>query len=202
MTTTAHPTSPYLADMGRRSLARDAVLVVAATALIAVSAQLVIPLPFTPVPITLATLTVMASGAALGPLRGTLSAGLYLLIGALGAPVFSHGQSGVLLPTFGYIVGYVIAALAVGQLARRQADRRVGPAVGLAVLGTLALYVCGVPWLAVSLHIPIGDAIVLGVLPFLIGDALKIVVLSILLPSWWRLTDATRTRMRNESDAA
>jgi biotin transport system substrate-specific component len=202
MTTTAHPTSPYLADMGRRSLARDAVLVVAATALIAVSAQLVIPLPFTPVPITLATLTVMASGAALGPLRGTLSAGLYLLIGALGAPVFSHGQSGVLLPTFGYIVGYVIAALVVGQLARRQADRRVGPAVGLAVLGTLALYGCGVPWLAFSLHIPIGDAIVLGVLPFLIGDALKIVVLSILLPSWWRLTDATRTRMRNESDAA
>lgn len=202
MTTTAHSTSPYLADMGRRSLARDAVLVVAATALIAVSAQLVIPLPFTPVPITLATLTVMASGAALGPLRGTLSAGLYLLIGALGAPVFSHGQSGVLLPTFGYIVGYVIAALVVGQLARRQADRRVGPAVGLAVLGTLALYVFGVPWLAVSLHIPIGDAIVLGVLPFLIGDALKIVVLSILLPSWWRLTDATRTRMRNESDAA
>ena len=202
MTTTAHPTSPYLADMGRRSLARDAVLVVAATALIAVSAQLVIPLPFTPVPITLATLTVMASGAALGPLRGTLSAGLYLLIGALGAPVFSHGQSGVLLPTFGYIVGYVIAALVVGQLARRQADRRVGTAVGLAVLGTLALYCCGVPWLAFSLHIPIGDAIVLGVLPFLIGDALKIVVLSILLPSWWRLTDATRTRMRNESDAA
>jgi biotin transport system substrate-specific component len=202
MTTTAHPTSPYLADMGRRSLARDAVLVVAATALIAVSAQLVIPLPFTPVPITLATLTVMASGAALGPLRGTLSAGLYLLIGALGAPVFSHGQSGVLLPTFGYIVGYVIAALVVGQLARRQADRRVGTAVGLAVLGTLALYGCGVPWLAFSLHIPIGDAIVLGVLPFLIGDALKIVVLSILLPSWWRLTDATRTRMRNESDAA
>lgn len=202
MTTTAHPTSPYLADMGRRSLTRDAVLVVAATALIAVSAQLVIPLPFTPVPITLATLTVMASGAALGPLRGTLSAGLYLLIGALGAPVFSHGQSGVLLPTFGYIVGYVIAALVVGQLARRQADRRVGPAVGLAGLGTLALYVCGVPWLAVSLHIPIGDAIALGVLPFLVGDALKIVVLSILLPSWWRLTDATRTRMRNESDVA
>ncbi|HWV50813.1 MAG TPA: biotin transporter BioY [Microbacterium sp.] len=191
MTTAVTPTRAYLAVPSRRSLVRDAVLVLSATALIVVSAQLIIPLPFTPVPITLATFTVMLSGAALGPLRGSLSAVLYLLIGALGAPVFSNGQSGVLLPTFGYIIGYVVAALVAGHLARNRADRHVGTALGLGTLGTLALYAFGVPWLALSLDISLGEAVVLGMLPFLIGDALKIVVLGILLPSGWRVTRRT-----------
>lgn len=198
MTTITHPPRRYLADSAQRSLAGDTALILLATALIAVSAQLIIPLPFTPVPITLATFTVMATGAALGPLRGTLSAALYLVLGALGAPIFSHGQSGVLLPTLGYVVGYVIAALAAGRLARRRADRRIITTLGLAGLGNLALYACGVPWLALSLHIPIGDAVVLGVLPFLFGDAVKIIALSILLPVWWRLTDSARRRRTGE----
>lgn len=177
----------YLADALAGSLARDAVLVLSGTAFITLSAFAIVPLPFTPVPITLATLGVMVTGAALGPARGALSAMLYLLIGVAGAPVFANGQSGLLFPTFGYVVGYVVAAATVGLLARRRADRRVGSTLALGALGTLTLYAFGVPWLAVSLGVDLWQAVLLGAVPFLVGDTLKILVLGGLLPSAWRV---------------
>ncbi|RXW33531.1 biotin transporter BioY [Propioniciclava flava] len=182
----------YLATARDASLVADIALVLGGTALITASAFVIVPLPFTPVPIALSTFTVMATGAALGPLRGTLSAALYVLIGMLGAPVFANGHSGVAFPTFGYLIGYVIAAWVVGQLARHQADRRVGTTLALGALGTLILYACGVPWLAVSLGIDLGMAIQLGVVPFLIGDTLKVLALAGLLPSLWRLVARIR----------
>lgn len=177
----------YLADALSGSLARDAVLVLSGTAFITLSAFVVVPLPFTPVPVTLATLGVMVSGAALGPARGAVSALLYLLVGVLGAPVFANGGSGHLFPTFGYIIGYVVAAAVVGRLASHQADRKVATTLVLGVLGTLALYAFGVPWLAVSLGVDLTQAVLLGVVPFLAGDALKVLVLAALLPSAWRV---------------
>ncbi|GAA2920223.1 biotin transport system substrate-specific component [Microbacterium keratanolyticum] len=186
----------YLADAWGGAWARDVALVLAGTALITLSAFAIVPLPFTPVPITLATLGVMATGAALGPARGAASALLYLAIGALGAPVFAGGASGVLLPTFGYIVGYVVAAFIVGQLARRRADRRVLTTLALGAIGTLSLYLCGVPWLAFSLQIDLGQAVLLGVVPFLIGDALKVLALSGMLPAAWRLVARVEGRRR------
>jgi len=188
MTSYVSPTPRiYLADVIPGALLRDIVLVLSGTIFITVSAFVVIPLPFTPVPIALSTFAVMATGAALGSLRGSLSALLYLLIGVAGAPVFSGGQSGILFPTFGYVIGFVISAIVVGQLARIRADRHVGTALALGALGTLVLYVCGVPWLAVALGMDLGQAILLGVVPFLLGDALKVVVLSGLLPTLWRI---------------
>src|SRR5690606_32756472 len=176
----------HLADALPGRLARDVVLVLAGTALIVLAAPLTIPLPFTPVPIALSTFAVFVVGASLGPLRGVLSAGLYLALGAAGAPVFSGGQSGVAFPTFGYVIGFVIAAALVGRLASHRADRHVPGALALGALGTLVMYACGVPWLAVSLGVGLREAIVLGVLPFLIGDAVKVLALAGLLPSLWR----------------
>jgi biotin transport system substrate-specific component len=182
----------YLADVIRRSRATDAVLVALGTAFIVASATITIPLPFTPVPITMSTFAVMATGAVLGSSRGALSAVLYLALGAAGAPVFSSGQSGIAIPTFGYIVGFVAAALIVGQLARRRADRKVGTTLLLGGLGTIVIYAFGVPWLAVSLHVDLGRALVLGVVPFLIGDTVKVLALSALLPSAWRAVRRVR----------
>lgn len=189
----------YLASHREASLAADAVLVLGGTSVITASAFVTIPLPFTPVPLALSTFAVMATGAALGPLRGSLSAALYVVLGVLGAPVFSSGQSGFLFPTFGYVVGYVLAAAIVGQLAKHQADRRVGSTLALGALGTLALYACGVPWLMVSLGIDLGRALQFGVLPFLIGDTLKVLALAGLLPSLWRLV--ARVRPDDREDA-
>ncbi|GMA26972.1 biotin transporter BioY [Arenivirga flava] len=138
-------------------------------------------------PIALSTLAVLVTGASLGPLRGALSAALYLGLGAFGAPIFANGQSGVGFPTFGYVVGFVVAAFVAGQLARRGADRRVVSTLALGALGSLVLYACGVPWLALSLGVDLGEALALGVYPFLIGDALKVLALAALLPSAWRL---------------
>lgn len=177
----------YLSDIWQASIGRDVLLVLSGTAFITMAAFVIIPLPFTPVPIALSTFAVLLTGAALGPLRGALSAGLYLLVGAAGAPVFSGGQSGVTFPTFGYVVGFVIAAVVVGQLARHRADRAVGSTLALGALGSIVLYVCGVPWLALSLDIGLGQATLLGVVPFLIGDTVKVLVLAALLPAAWRL---------------
>lgn len=178
---------PYLVDRWPRTVARDTALVLSGTLLIALSALVTIPLPFTPVPIALSTFSVLLAGAALGSLRGALSSLLYLILGAAGAPIFSHGQSGVAFPTFGYIVGFVIAAAVVGRLARQGADRKVLSTLLLGSVGTVMLYVCGVPWLALSLGVDLGTAVMLGVVPFVIGDAVKILALSAVLPGAWKL---------------
>ena len=180
-------TSPVLADGIPGAHARDVALVLAGTALITVAGYIAIPLPFTPVPLSLATFAVLLTGAALGPVRGASSAGLYLLLGLVGVPVFAGGGSGWAFSSFGYVLGYVLAAAAVGLLARRRADRSVWGTLGLAALGTAIIYACGVPWLAAFLGVDLATALAFGVLPFLIGDALKLVAAAIVLPSAWKL---------------
>lgn len=179
-------TTPVLADGIPGARARDALLVLAGTAVITVAGYIAIPLPFTPVPLSLATFAVLLTGATLGPVRGAASAGLYLLIGLVGIPVFAGGGSGWAFSSFGYILGYVLAAAAVGRLARSRADRNVWSTLGLAALGTALIYLCGVPWLAVFLGVDLATALAFGVVPFLIGDTIKIVATAIVLPSAWR----------------
>ena len=113
-----------------------------------IAAQVLIRLPFTPVPISLQTLTVLLAGAALGPIRGGMAMVLYLVAGLLGVPWFSEQRSGWEFASFGYIIGFVAAATVVGALARRGADRTVLGAAFLMVLGNLVIYVFGVAWLA------------------------------------------------------
>ncbi|MGM7667602.1 biotin transporter BioY [Microbacterium sp. A93] len=180
---------PVLADLIPGTRARDVALTLGGTALITVAGYIVIPLPFTPVPISLATFAVLFTGATLGPLRGAMSAGLYLTLGLIGVPLFAHGASGWAFSSFGYIVGYVVAALIVGTLARRRSDRTVWSTIGLASLGSLTIYAFGVPWLAAFLGVDLITAITLGVLPFLIGDAIKIAAMAGLLPLTWRIVD-------------
>lgn len=193
----SRPTFPVLADLirtgSRRSArVRDALITLAGTAFIAVAGFIVIPLPFTPVPISLATFAVLLTGAALGPLRGGASAGLYLALGVIGVPLFANGSSGWAFSSFGYIVGYIAATLLVGILARRRSDRNVWATLGLATLGSLTIYAFGVPWLAAFLGVDLVTALTLGVVPFLIGDAMKIAAMAALLPATWRIVDRAR----------
>ena len=178
-----------LADLVPGALVRDIALVVGAAALTGLAAQISIPLPFTPVPISLQTFTVLLAGAALGPLRGGLGMALYLVAGLAGVPWFSEQRSGFDFPSFGYIVGFVVAAIIVGWLARRGLDRSVPTAIGIMVLGNLVIYAFGVPWLASSLGVDLPTALKLGAWPFLIGDALKVALAAGLLPAAWWLTN-------------
>ena len=180
---------PVLADLVPGARIRDVALTLGSTALITVAGYIAIPLPFTPVPLSLATFAVLLTGAALGPLRGGISAGLYLALGLVGFPLFAHGASGWAFSSFGYVVGYVVAALVVGILARRRSDRTVWSTLGLAALGSLTIYAFGVPWLAAFLGVDLVTALTLGVVPFLIGDAIKIAAMAGLLPATWTLID-------------
>jgi biotin transport system substrate-specific component len=183
------PRVPVLADLVPGARVRDIALVLTGTAFITVAGYIAIPLPFTPVPLSLATFAVLLTGASLGPLRGGLSAGLYLALGLVGVPLFAGGSAGWAFSSFGYIVGYVVAALIVGILARHRSDRNVWSTLGLAVLGSLTIYAFGVPWLAAFLGADLVTALTLGVVPFLIGDAIKVAAMAGLLPLAWRLAD-------------
>ncbi|MFI5956743.1 biotin transporter BioY [Cryptosporangium sp. NPDC051539] len=187
--TTVSVASPrrVLADVVPGGLVRDAALVVGSAAFVGLFAQISIPLSFTPVPVTGGTFAVLLSVAALGPARGVLGLLVYMLAGMAGVPWFSAHSSGWSMPSFGYIVGYVLAAAVVGALARRGADRTPLRAVPLMIAGNLAIYAIGVPWLMASLDVSFAKALELGATPFLIGDAVKIVLAALVLPGAWAL---------------
>ncbi len=176
-----------LADLVPGGLVRDIALVIGAAALVGVTAQVAIPLPFTPVPITLQTFAVLLAGAALGPMRGVSSMLVYMAIGMAGVPWFAQQNSGWAFPTFGYLIGFVLAAGLTGALARRGLDRTVIGTIGLMTLGNLVIYAVGVPYLAAAIGVSLTQAIGLGMTPFLPGDALKILLAAGLLPLTWRL---------------
>ncbi len=185
-------TVPVLTDLLPASRVKDAALVMGGTVLVALASQIVIPLGFTPVPLSLATLAVLLVGSALGPLRGGLSLGLYLALGVAGAPVFAGFSSGAASASFGYVIGYLVAAVAVGALARRAADRKVLSTFATAVVGSALIYAVGVPWLMISLGVGLSEGLALGVVPFLVGDALKALAASALLPATWKVIGTRR----------
>ena len=187
MTAQVAPRPRVLADLVPGALVRDIALVIGAAALTGIAAQISIPLPFTPVPISLQTFTVLLAGAALGPIRGGLSMLLYLGAGLAGVPWFSEQNRGWEFASFGYIVGFVLAAALVGWLARRGLDRSIVGAVGIMVLGNLVIYAIGVAWLANFLAVDLPTALEFGLWPFLIGDGLKIALAAGLLPAAWKL---------------
>jgi len=182
-----------LADIVAGSAVRDALLVVGGAALVGAAAQVAVPLPFTPVPLTLQTFAVLLVAASLGWRRAVPSMALYAVVGLAGVPWFAGGSSGYPGASFGYVVGFVAAAGIVGRLAARGADRKPVSSLTLMVLGGLAIYAIGVPWLAVSLSIGLGQALSLGVVPFLLGDAFKTLLAGGLLPAVWKLVDRTQT---------
>src|SRR5690606_5240200 len=126
--------------------------------------------------------------------RAGLAMLVYLLAGMAGVPWFTDGGSGTTAPTLGYVIGFVIAAAAVGALAGRGGDRTPARTIATMLAGTAIMYATGVPYLMASLNIGLGRALDLGVVPFLAGDALKVLLAAGLLPAAWKLTGTARTR--------
>lgn len=145
--------------------------VVGGAAATAIAAQVRIPLPFSPVPLTLQTFAVLATGAILGSGAGAGAQALYVLGGAVGLPIFSGGSAYLSGATVGYLVAFPVAAWIVGCL--RDRCGRYGLPVGLA-LGTLTIYTLGAGWLVIGLDRSLPEAVALGVVPFIAGDALKL----------------------------
>ncbi|MBM3934999.1 MAG: biotin transporter BioY [SAR202 cluster bacterium] len=202
-------------------LAIDAALVIGFAFVIAICAQLAFKLPTTTVPITGQTFGILVSGGALGSKRGGAAALLYMLVGMVGLPVFAPtgnfmaeksahfvfpwlGGSGLLwnMSSGGYIVGFVVAAFIVGWLAEKGWDRQSKGVLAM-LIGSVAVYVFGLAWLAVYIqtHAPVnaffeglypGSSLLVktlngGLFPFVGGDALKLVLASLALPGAWAL---------------
>jgi biotin transport system substrate-specific component len=179
-----------LAFFPRSGLVTDALLVLGGAGFVALAAQIKIDLGFTPVPITGQTFAVVLVGASLGALLGLASLGLYLFVGAAGAPVYADGTHGwdiLTGPTGGYIVGFVFAAFLTGWLAQQQWDRRFNSAVAAMLTGNVVIYLFGLPWLAAKLDTGLEDTLEAGLYPFVVGDLLKLYLAGALLPAAWRL---------------
>ena len=143
-------------------------------ALMAAGAYIAIPVG--PVPIVLQNLFIMLAGLLLGPRWGTASVGLYLLAGAFGLPVFAGGSGGLAKfagPTGGYLVGFLPAVYLIGRISRHNRRRAFWDVLAM-VLGTAVIYALGATWLKVWTQLSFEKTLATGVLPFLIGDALKI----------------------------
>jgi biotin transport system substrate-specific component len=167
---------------------RDAILILLCTLFVTALAQVKIALPFTPVPLTGQTFAVLLVGAVLGSKRGAASMLSYIALGAFGLPVFAGGASGIAYlsgATFGYLVGFVLAAYVIGLLAEQGFERNVRTSLLPFLVGTVIIYICGVAWLAVILG-SFTKAIAAGLLPFLIGDAIKLIAAALVLPAAWK----------------
>ena len=172
-------------------LGRDLVLALWGAAILTVSAK--VQLPMYPVPMTLQTYVVMVIAMAYGWQLGTATVGLYLLQGAIGLPVFAAGGGFAyfLGPTGGYLIGFLVATLAMGWLAERGWDRRLWLVVPAVALGTLLIFALGVAWLSV----PLGSferAVEAGLMPFLPGAAAKLVLAAATVPAAWHFVKRFR----------
>lgn len=166
---------------------RNLALIIGFSLFTALCAQIAFPLWGTPVPITLQTLAVLLTGAALGSKRGALAMLLYMGLGSVGLPFFAGGSSGFPLFTGGYLIGFVIAAFVVGWLCERGLDRSLLTSAIAMVPGSVLIYLIGATWLGFALHVTASVAFAEGVAPFIIGDLLKLVVATLLLPLAWAL---------------
>ncbi|MET9659220.1 biotin transporter BioY [Streptomyces sp. NPDC006510] len=183
-------TGAVLADLlpaaGHR-YAVDTALVLGGAALTGIAAQIAVPVPGSPVPVTGQTFAALLVGTALGARRGFLSLAVYALVGMAGMPWFSEGTSGMGFPSFGYVLGMLLASAVVGGLARRGGDRSVLRTAGTMVLGSAIIYAVGVPYLALATGMSASAAIAAGLVPFLLGDALKAALAMGALPTAWKL---------------
>jgi biotin transport system substrate-specific component len=169
--------------------ARHVALIVAGALFIYLSALVVIPLPGNPVPITGQTFGVLLVGGALGFRRGLTAVLLYVLLGVVGLPFFAEGKSGFTIvfgATGGYLIGFLLAGALVGRLAELGWDRHVAGAVGAMAIGNALIYVIALPWLAFVTHSDAPTVLQLGLIPFLLGDVLKLVLAAVVFPAaWW-----------------
>lgn len=170
---------------GVNPILRAAILVAAGTLALAVAAK--VQVPFWPVPVTLQSLVVLALGAAYGWRLAGLTLLAYLLEGAAGLPVFASGSGLAYMmgPTGGYLVGFALAAMLVGYLAEKGADKRALTMFGAMLAGAALIYVPGIAWL--SGFTGLEKAIAVGFVPFIIGDVLKAALAAAIFPAAWSL---------------
>jgi biotin transport system substrate-specific component len=160
---------------------------------VAISSQIALYLPFTPVPITGQTFAVLLMGAVLGSKRGGLSLALYILEGMLGLPVFAGGTGGMAVlfgPTAGYLIGFIPAVILIGTLSEKGYDRNWISMLFTLFMGLSAIYLFGV--FRLFAFVGSEKVFLLGVAPFLIGDVLKIGMVMILIPSCWKLLNKSK----------
>lgn len=176
-----------LADLVPGAAVRDVLLVLGGAAFTGLMAQISIPVAGSPVPVTGQTFAALGVGAVLGWQRGMAALALYLVAGMAGVPWYADGASGLAIPSLGYIIGFVIAAGIVGALAARGWDRSPLLTIATMVVGNLAIYAIGLPYLAWSLGIDLSAAFDIGMKNYLLGDAFKILLAAGCLPLAWRL---------------
>ena len=177
--------------------ARHIALIVAGALFIALTANVAIPVPGSPVPLTGQTFSVLLVGGALGMRRGILATSLYLVIGFF-VPVYAQQASGVshiasvdggtlvLGATGGYLLGFVIASGVVGRLAELGWDRNLVGAVGAMAIGNVIIYLFGLPWLMAATGMNVAETIKAGLTPFLITDLIKLAIAAGVFPlAWW-----------------
>jgi|AACY02.3.fsa_nt_gi biotin transport system substrate-specific component len=184
-------TSPYIADsLWSRSKVSTYIQISLLTMLTIVSAQVVIPLPFTPIPITLQTFAILFGAAALGPIKSTIAQTLYILLALIGFPVLASDKGGfeaVFGATAGYLFAFILSSYVVGILAKKFSTKLVINVFISYFAGTLLIYLLGASWLSFYTGNGIIYGIEKGVLPFIIGDILKAFLAASLLPITWRL---------------
>lgn len=181
-------TGQVLADLIPASRVRDVALVVGGAALTGLAAQIAVPVPGSPVPVTGQTFAALLVGTTLGASRGFYALALYALAGLAGVPWFASGTSGISV-SFGYILGMILASTVVGALARRGADRSMLRMAGAMLVGESIIYAIGVPYLAFAADLTTSAAIAAGLTPFLIGDALKAALAMGVLPTAWKFVN-------------
>jgi biotin transport system substrate-specific component len=173
-----------------RSIASDIALILGGAVLTAVAAQIAIPM--WPVPITGQTFAVLLVGAVLGASRGALSMITYFSLGAAGLPVFTGAVAGITFgTTFGYLVGFIAAAAVVGWFSQLNWHKRTSGVIASFAIGNAVIYLFGLPWLAfalsnLSLASDISAVLMAGLLPFLVGDVIKMALAAAALPLAWK----------------
>lgn len=170
--------SRYVAAHGNSTLTNVAV-VGCAVVVLSLLAQVSIPLPFTPVPITGQTFAVSFIALMLGRTRGVAAVLTYLFVGAVGLPVFAAGKSGLGGPTTGYLIGMLIGAWLMGTLSDRGGTKSFRKALLASYVGSVCVFSCGL--LVLSLFIPREGLLVAGFYPFIFGDFLKNILASMLV---------------------
>lgn len=174
----ALPRAGALANLG---------LIVGASLITALAAQVAVPVPWSPVPITGQTFAVALSGAVLGARRGFLAQLLYLAEGAIGLPVFAAGAAGAAVftgPTAGYLLAFPLAAALTGLLAERGWDRRFATMLPAMLIGSVPVFVLGLGQL--SRFLPADRVLAAGLFPFLPGDLIKATLAALAFPAAWR----------------
>jgi biotin transport system substrate-specific component len=177
----------------RSTALTEALFVVGGIGFISLLAQIAIPVPGSPVPVTGQTLAVLLIGTTYGARLGFITFATYILAGVAGAPIFApsataanHGLDRLLGATGGYLVGMLIASLLLGYLADRKADQKFRTSFPALLLGDLVIFTFGLAWLHASLDLTWAATFKAGLTPFILGEALKIAITATSLPLVWR----------------